>query len=215
MGGEGYDAGMIGTGAWRLPRRWHETTDVLLIGAGFSGLAAAAAAASVGSAVIVLDKMTRYGGNSAINLGDYAAWDDMRYRRAALGLGEDSAEQHAAEALEASQHYGDPALVATMAGGAPSTLDWMVAEGGLRLREALHRQGSGAFRMHLADSGRDYVEALRAIALKHGAELRTGAKLSRIWRDGATAPLSAHRISWLMEISRFRLRPEGPESTHC
>jgi urocanate reductase len=123
---------------------------VLVIGAGFAGLAAAAAAAASGSTVIILEKTAQYGGNSAINLGDYAAWDDERQRRAALGLGDDSAERHAAEAFAAGQHYGDPALVATMTRGAPAALDWMVAEDGLRLRDGLHRQGGGAFRMHLA-----------------------------------------------------------------
>ena len=71
MSGEGHAQAMIGSGAWTPPRQWHGTADVLVIGAGFAGLAAAAAAATAGSAVIVLDKMARYGGNSAINLGDY------------------------------------------------------------------------------------------------------------------------------------------------
>jgi len=179
----GQEAAAIG------PRQWRETADVLVIGAGFAGFAAAAQAAAAGSTVVILEKMPQYGGNSAINLGDYAAWDDGRHRRALLGLGEDSAERHAADALASGRYYGDPALVATMAHAAPAALDWMVAAGGLRLREGLHRQGGGAFRMHLADSGRDYVEALRAIASRHGAVLRTGAKLVRIWRCGASGPV--------------------------
>lgn len=184
------------------PRRWHEAADVLVIGAGFAGFAAAASAATAGSTVLILEKMPEYGGNSARNLGDYAAWDDARHRRAALGLGEDSAEEHAAAALAAGRHYGDPALVAVMAQEAPAALDWMIAEGGLRLREALHRQGRGAFRMHLADSGRDYVEALRAIAVKHGAQLRTGARLTRIRRRGAAGPVIGVEI----ETARGRRR---------
>ncbi|HJU16333.1 MAG TPA: flavocytochrome c [Stellaceae bacterium] len=171
------------------PRRWHAAADVLVIGAGFAGFAAAASAASAGSTVTIVEKGTQYGGNSVLGLGDYAAWDDARHRRAAAGLGEDSAEHHAADALAAGRHYGDPALVATMAREAPAGLDWMVAEGGLRLREALHRQGGGAFRMHLADSGRDYVEALRAIAVRHGARLHTGMRLARIWRQQSEGPV--------------------------
>jgi fumarate reductase flavoprotein subunit len=171
------------------PREWREVADVLVIGAGFAGLAAAAAAASAGSAVVVLEKMARHGGNSAINLGDYAAWDDGRHRRTVLERGDDSAEGHAADALAAGQHYGDPALVATLARGAPAALDWMIAEGGLTMHAALHRQHRGPFRLHLADSGRDYVEALRAIGAKHGAVVRTGATLARIWRRGTGGPV--------------------------
>ena len=173
-----------------MPQRWHAAADVLVIGSGFAGLAAAAAAASAGSTVLVLEKMAQPGGNSARNLGDYAAWDDGRHRRAALGLGEDSAEQHAADALAAGRRYGDPALVATMARAAPSALDWMVAEGGLRLRAALHRQGGGASRMHLAESGRAFLAALQAIGSRHGAVLRTGAMLARLWRDGDDGPVA-------------------------
>ncbi len=177
------------------PRGWDDAADVVVIGSGFAGLAAAAAAASAGSSVIVLEKMAEYGGNSAINLGDYACWDDAEHRRATQGLGDDSAEQHATDALVAGQHYGNPDLVATMTREAPAALDWMIAEGGLRLHDALHRQGGGGFRMHFADSGRDFVEALRAIALKHGAALRIGAKLERIWRDGAGSPVAGIAIA--------------------
>jgi urocanate reductase len=88
-----------GQEAARGPRRWRETADVLVIGAGFAGFAAAAQAAAAGSTVVILEKMPQYGGNSAINLGDYAAWDDGRHRRALAGLGEDSAERHTADAL--------------------------------------------------------------------------------------------------------------------
>ncbi|MBV8888964.1 MAG: flavocytochrome c [Alphaproteobacteria bacterium] len=170
-------------GAW--PEVWDQIADVIVVGAGFAGFAAAASAARAGAAVAIFEKMPQYGGNSVRNLGDYAAWDDGAHRRAAAGLGADSAERHAAEALAAGQHYGDPELAAIMARAAPAALDWMVAEGGLRLREALHRQGSSAYRMHLADSGRDYVEALRGMALRHGARLTTDARLVRIWRDPA------------------------------
>lgn len=178
---------------WSGP--WHEAADVLVIGAGFAGLAAAAAAASAGSTVIILEKERQYGGNSAINLGDYAAWDDGCHRRAALRLGEDSPDRHAADALAAGRHYGDPTLVGTMARAAPAALDWMVAEGGLRLRDRLHRQGGGAFRMHLAQSGRDYVEALRTIGSKHAVVLRTSAKLARIWRNEAEGPVLGVEVS--------------------
>lgn len=176
------------------PARWDEAADVVVLGAGFAGFAAAAAAAEAGSAVAIFEKMPRYGGNSALNLGDYAAWDDAGHRRAAAGFGDDSATRHAADALAAGQHYGDPALVARMTEDAPAALDWMVAEGGLRLRPALHRQAGGAFRMHLAARGRDYLEALRRIALRHGARLHTGAALARLWRDGEDGPVTGVAI---------------------
>jgi len=172
-----------------LPRDWDEAADVVVIGAGFAGFAAAAAAAAAQRSVLILEKMAQCGGNSAINLGDYAAWDDAWHRRVTRGLGDDSAERHAADALAAGQYYGDPNLVGIMTREAPAALNWMVEEGGLRLHDALHRQGAGGFRMHFADSGRDFVEALRRITERHSAVLRTGTRLERIWRDGTDGPV--------------------------
>jgi monoamine oxidase len=68
-----------------LPARWDEAIDIIIVGSGFAGWAAAAAGAA-GGAVVIVEKMPQYGGNSAINMGDFAAWDDGLHRRAALGL---------------------------------------------------------------------------------------------------------------------------------
>ena len=56
-----------------LPKKWDETYDVVIVGSGFAGLAAAIEARNGGANVIVLDKMPVYGGNSVINGGDFCA----------------------------------------------------------------------------------------------------------------------------------------------
>ena len=40
-----------------LPKKWDETIDVVIIGSGFAGLAAAAEAAGGGAKVVILEKM--------------------------------------------------------------------------------------------------------------------------------------------------------------
>lgn len=49
--------------------KWDETYDVIVIGSGFAGLAAAIEAKNAGASVVVLEKMTAFGGNSIINGG--------------------------------------------------------------------------------------------------------------------------------------------------
>lgn len=67
-------AGAAGTAAFAkavpMPKKWDETTDVIVIGSGFAGLAAAIEAAAAGAKVMVLEKMPTIGGNSIINGGD-------------------------------------------------------------------------------------------------------------------------------------------------
>lgn len=54
--------------------KWDETHDVVIIGSGFAGLAAAIQAKKLGAKdVVVYDKMAVFGGNSAINGGLFAA----------------------------------------------------------------------------------------------------------------------------------------------
>ena len=53
--------------------KWDEETDVVIVGSGFAGLAAAIEAARAGCSVIVLEKMKGYGGNSFISDGVMAA----------------------------------------------------------------------------------------------------------------------------------------------
>lgn len=52
--------------------RYHKIYDVIVVGSGFAGLAAALEAAQAGRSVLVIDKMPVFGGNSAINGGAVA-----------------------------------------------------------------------------------------------------------------------------------------------
>lgn len=52
--------------------RFHQVYDVIVVGSGFAGLAAALEAKSHGLDVLVIEKMAVYGGNSTINGGAFA-----------------------------------------------------------------------------------------------------------------------------------------------
>ncbi|MEG2394381.1 MAG: FAD-dependent oxidoreductase, partial [Ruthenibacterium sp.] len=104
-------------GFYGEPARWDEEFDVIVIGSGFAGLAAAGEAASRGAKVVVLEKMPIAGGNSVINGGGYNAWTDNRKMREKLGLGEDSAELHLKDSLKGGDFFNIPELTKTVIDG--------------------------------------------------------------------------------------------------
>ena len=68
----------------RLPSRWDETTDVLIIGSGFAGLAAAIEAKNAGSSLIIIEKMKGRGGIPSSAMVSYQRLDHCCKRRMEL-----------------------------------------------------------------------------------------------------------------------------------
>ncbi|MFO8089502.1 MAG: flavocytochrome c [Desulfatiglandaceae bacterium] len=100
---------------------WDETWDVVIVGSGFAGLAAAIEAREAGRSVLVLEKMLGWGGNSTICDGGLAAPNtDMQRER---GI-QDSPAQMAADMLAAGLGLSHPALVRIVADHALEVFEW-------------------------------------------------------------------------------------------
>lgn len=67
----------------KVPAKWDESHDVVVIGSGFAGLAAAIEAKKAGADTVVLEKMPTAGGNSIINHHQRRHFDGYRLPAAA------------------------------------------------------------------------------------------------------------------------------------
>ncbi len=96
--------------------------DIVVIGAGGAGLAAAVTANQEGATVIVLEKMPKVGGNTILAGGALNAVDDGSETAIA---NDDSVQRHYDQTLAGGDNQGDPELVRTMVENAWSGVEWL------------------------------------------------------------------------------------------
>ncbi|SHH61859.1 fumarate reductase flavoprotein subunit [Sporobacter termitidis DSM 10068] len=177
----------------RMPEHWDEAVDVVVIGSGFAGLAAAAAARVSGAQVLILEKMPYFGGNSILAGGGYSCWDSKLKLREKLELGGDSWEKHMEDTLRGGGYYNNPALVEVLVRGAPDGLDWL-ADNGAVFKETLPRLGGhSAHRSYQA--GCNLAEVVKKHALSLGAELRLNTAITALCRNGTAGPVAGVLVS--------------------
>ncbi len=105
---------------------WEKETDVLVIGSGYAGLAAAIEAFDAGASVTILEKMPVYGGNSIISEGAYNAVDPVRQK--AQGI-EDSVDLHFEQTIAAGDYRGEPQKVRYLVEHALEGWQWLEGMG--------------------------------------------------------------------------------------
>ena len=112
--------GAAGLGAG-LPSSWDEECDVLVIGSGYAGLAAAYEAAKAGADTMIVEKMATTGGNSAIADGDFAVC--MSSAQKAKGI-EDSVDKYVADMMAAGLNLNDEEKCRVLAEKSNETWEW-------------------------------------------------------------------------------------------
>ena len=161
--------------------------DVLVIGAGACGLAAAIAAHDAGLSVAIIEKQDRPGGNSSLSTGSVPA-ANSRFQRAA-GIEDDPARMFA-DLMRIAGESDDPALVRRMAEVSAETVEWLVdtVKARLQLITAYKHIGHTVPRLHAPVSrrGQDLVDDLLAAAAARDIPLAVGnAARDLIIEDGA------------------------------
>jgi len=110
-----------GAAAGSLPRKWNETYDVVIIGTGFAGLAAAIEAKNAGASAVVIEKMPVQGGNSIINGGDFCAPGTKLQKEAGV---QDSTDLMYKAMMKAGMYLNHPELARILADQAKDALEW-------------------------------------------------------------------------------------------
>ncbi len=159
--------------------------DVLVIGAGACGLAAAIAAHDRGMSAAILEKMDRPGGNSALSTGSVPA-AASRFQRAA-GI-DDDPDRFFKDLMSIAPETDDVELVRRLTKVSAETVEWLVDQVGARLSlvTAYKHIGHSVPRLHAPVSrrGQDLVDDLLRAAETRGIPIAVGNAVSGLLRDG-------------------------------
>lgn len=146
------------------------SADVLVIGAGGAGMAAAIEAHDAGKHVIIVEKMPFVGGNTIRATGGLNAAGTSS--QAAKGI-EDSAEVHYADTMKGGYDINNPALVEVLTQQAAPAVEWLI-ELGADLSDVGRLAGSTNNRSHRpaggAAVGANLVETLKNAVQTRGIE---------------------------------------------
>jgi len=131
-------SGLKDENATDIPIKWDEVADVVIIGSGFAGLAAAIEAKRAGSSVIVIEKRKVRGGNSMISGGVVAAAGSPLQKRKGV---KDSPELLLHDMLKAGLYLNYPDLVRIVAEKSNETVQWTINYLGVKYDDTLTQWG--------------------------------------------------------------------------
>ncbi|KAF0156346.1 MAG: Flavocytochrome c [Syntrophaceae bacterium] len=166
-----------------LPKKWDETYDVVVIGSGFAGLAAAYEAKKAGASVVVLEKMRTPGGNSIINGGVISAAGSPMEEKAGI---KDSPELLLKDMLTAGLNLNHVELAKMVADNSNATVQWTMTELGVQYKDKLSQEGGHSVpRMYSTyNQSGSAIVTQQLVKLKAlGVEPKTQSFLTQIYRD--------------------------------
>lgn len=158
--------------------------DVLVIGGGGAGLAAAIEARSTGARTILIEKNPELGGTTAWSIGSFTATGTPQQQKAGI---DDSTDAHFADMPKFAGPDADrdnPALRRLFVDNANDTLRWLMSMG-VEFFGPMPEPPHSKPRMHnVLPNSRAYIRLLGAQAKRTGVDIRCGIRATRFLRDG-------------------------------
>ncbi|MHB8105451.1 MAG: FAD-dependent oxidoreductase [Dehalococcoidales bacterium] len=155
-------------------------TDVVVVGSGAAGLAAALTAAEGGAKVIVFEKERSPGGTSNFFEGTFAVESDMQRERY-ITYSKDEAFKNI---MEYSHWIANPRLVRAIVNESGATISWLQREGVVFLDATINMPDSPRTYHVIKGKGEAVVKTLTMKAKEKGADIRLGTPIKRLIKQG-------------------------------
>lgn len=140
-----------------------QNCDVVIIGAGGAGLAAAIEAKTAGADILILEKMPMAGGNTLISGAEMAAPNNWIQQRDGIT---DSPEQFAKDMMKGGDNINNPELVNVIARSALDGAKWLRDECGVVWEDSLMFFGGHSVKRSLIPAGASGKELIAKMLAK-------------------------------------------------
>lgn len=162
-----------------------DSCDVLVIGAGGAGLAAAIEAAAAGARTMLIEKNPRPGGTTALSVGSITVTRTPHQLRQGI---QDSPAEHAADLVKINSRRGlpdNPELIRLLTENVPDTFRWLM-ELGVDFIGPLPEPPHTRPRMHcVLPTSKAYIARLEERAESLGVDVRCGFAAQSLITQGA------------------------------
>ena len=163
-----------------------EKADIVVVGAGGSGISAAVKAETLGANVILIEKMPVIGGATALNAGTLIA-TGSKYQREVMKETKDSPELAYKDIFTVGKNRNDPVLVKMVTERVGGVVDWLIYDMKIPYGPAATQYPDHSANRQLGVTGRsvNYLNLMREKFLGMGGKLMLETRAQELIRDDA------------------------------
>ena len=162
------------------------SADVIVVGGGGAGMAAATRLAQLGKSVILVEKSGFLGGAISVSGGNQVVMGSQL--QIDNGVADDSVESMVADFEANGANKNNKEILTLFAENVGATTDWLAANCGITFEEGLHQLGEYSHNRELAytGGGAGFAEAMRKAVEEAGVQVLLNTKAESLIADNGT-----------------------------